>query len=98
MTTELEAAKALRHLALDEDIKEYVLQHPSLYQVLLRAAMRFIGGETLSQCQATARTLNQKGFAITIDYMGESTRDAAIKDLTTSALLCKPICIEHPMI
>ncbi len=43
------AAEALRRLALDENLKAYILQHPELYQPLLRAALRFIGGETLAQ-------------------------------------------------
>src|SRR5690349_8157759 len=77
MSVELETAAALRHLALNEDAKAYVLQHPPLYQALLRAAMRFIGGETLAQCVGAARALNRQGHAVTIDYMGESTRDAA---------------------
>ena len=76
MSSELEVAEALKQIALDEDIKTYVLQHPPLYQPLLRAALRFIGGETLTNCVETAKSLNQQGFAVTIDYMGESTRDA----------------------
>jgi len=76
MSIELEVAEALKHIALDEEIKTYVLQHPQLYQPLLRAALRFIGGETLTACVETAKSLNQQGFAVTIDYMGESTRDA----------------------
>jgi len=44
--------------------------------VLLRAALRFIGGETLAQCVEVAKVLNAQGHAVTIDYMGESVRDA----------------------
>lgn len=87
MSIELEVAKALRHIALDEDIKSYVLQHPPLYQALLHAAMRFIGGETLTQCVETAASLNQEGCAVTIDYMGESTRDAAMAEQATQEFL-----------
>jgi hypothetical protein len=54
MSIELEVAEALKHIALDEEIKTYVLQHPQLYQPLLRAALRFIGGETLTACVGNA--------------------------------------------
>lgn len=84
---ELEVAAALRHLALDENIKAYVLQHPPLYKVLLHTAMRFIGGETLTQCQEVAKSLNSRGVAVTIDYMGESTHDAVIAEHATQEFL-----------
>lgn len=87
MNIELEVAEALRHIALDEDIKAYVLQHPKLYKPLLNAALRFIGGETLGQCLETAKTLNQQGFAVTMDYMGESTRDAEMAAQATQEFL-----------
>lgn len=78
MRSEFEVAETLKQIALDEEIKAYVLQHPSLYQPLLHAALRFIGGETLAHCVETAKSLNQHGFAVTIDYMGESTRDTGM--------------------
>ncbi|MCU0546804.1 MAG: proline dehydrogenase family protein [Oscillatoriaceae cyanobacterium Prado104] len=83
MIIEFEVAEALKQIALDEDIKAYVLQHPPLYQPLLHAALRFIGGETLVQCAETAKSLNQQGFAVTIDYMGESTRDTEMAEQAT---------------
>lgn len=69
------ATIALRHIARDESIKAYVQKDRLLHQVLLRAARRFIGGETLVECVETAKAMNAEGFAVTIDYMGESTRD-----------------------
>ena len=71
------AADALRRLALDEHAKAYVLARPELYRLLLRAAARYIGGETLDTCVAVARETNARGHAVTIDSMGESTRDRA---------------------
>ena len=85
--TELEVSQALKHIALDENTKAYVLQHPQLYQPLLRAALRFIGGETLSQCVESAKSLNREGFAVTIDYMGENTRDVKMADRATQEFL-----------
>jgi hypothetical protein len=47
MKIEFEVAETLKQIALDEEIKTYVLQHPSLYQSLLQAALRFIGAAVL---------------------------------------------------
>lgn len=87
MNIELEVSEALKHIALNEEIKAYVLQHPPLYRPLFRAALRFIGGETLIQCVETAKSLNQQGFAVTIDYMGESTHDAEMAEQATQEFL-----------
>ncbi|MEL6398819.1 MAG: proline dehydrogenase family protein [Cyanobacteria bacterium J06607_6] len=87
MSIEFEAAEALRHIALDETVKSYVLQHPPLYQSLRPAAMRFIGGETLNQCVEITKSLNQQGHAVTIDFMGESTRDASLAAQATQEFL-----------
>lgn len=87
MNREIEVAEALKQIALDEQIKAYVLQHPPLYHALLQAALRFIGGETLAQCVETAKSLNQQEFAVTIDYMGESTRDAEMAAQATQEFL-----------
>jgi len=84
---ETQAAAALRHIARNEAIKGYVQQNAPLYQALLRMALRFIGGELLPQCQETALTLNKQGSAVAIDYMGESTRDAAMAQQATQEFL-----------
>ena len=87
MGIEFEAAEALRHIALDETVKSYVLQHPPIYQALRHAAMRFIGGETLEQCVNTAKSLNEQGCAVTIDFMGESTRNGSVAEQATQEFL-----------
>lgn len=87
MSVEFEAAEALRHIALDESVKAYVLQHPPLYQAGLQVAMRFIGGETLDACVQTATDTNQQGHAVTIDFMGESTRDEVMATQATQEFL-----------
>lgn len=70
-----QAALALKSVARNEEIKAYILSESTLHNVLLRAARRFIGGEDLQECLSDAQSLNREGFAVTIDYMGESTRD-----------------------
>jgi proline dehydrogenase len=87
MSIEFQVAEILKQIALDEGIKEYVLQHPSLYQPLLHAALRFIGGETLAECIETGKLLNRQEFDVTIDYMGESTRDADMAQQATAEFL-----------
>ncbi|MEM6648342.1 MAG: proline dehydrogenase family protein [Bacteroidota bacterium] len=67
-------AQTFRQLALNEDAKAYVLDRPELYQPMYRAASRYIGGETLDSCLAVAQEINRQGHAVTIDFMGESTR------------------------
>lgn len=84
---EAEAAAALRRLALDEEVKRYVLEHGPLYESLLRAAKRFIGGERLSDAIEAAKRLNGQGHAVAIEYMGESTRSAAAAAEATDEFL-----------
>ena len=73
-----DAAAALKRIARDEEIKAHVLREPALHGVLLRAARRFVGGEELSECLEDAKAFNDEGFAVTLDYMGESTRDERV--------------------
>jgi proline dehydrogenase len=68
------AALALKRISRDERIKSYVQNERPVYDALLGATLRFIGGERLEECLETARRLNAAGHAVTIDYMGESTR------------------------
>ncbi len=74
---EAEAAAALRRVARDQVIKSWMLGSAPVRAALLRAARRFIGGETLAECLRTAQAINGAGSAVTIDYMGEETREPA---------------------
>lgn len=87
LSWESDAAAALRHIARDEWINAYVQKDHLLYDALLRAASRFIGGEAMPQCLEVASALNRQGFAVTIDYMGESTRDACAAEQATAEFL-----------
>lgn len=71
---EILAANALRHIARDERVKDYIENDPVLFPILLRAAKRYIGGSSRSECLTTVARLNAAGHAATVDYMGESTR------------------------
>jgi proline dehydrogenase len=86
-TLELMASTALRHISRNEELNAYVQRNPQLCAVLLKAAHRFIGGQTLGECIETAQTLHNRGVAVTVDYMGESTRDAAMAQRATEEFL-----------
>lgn len=70
-----DAAQALRLIARNETVKTYIQRELPVHDALLGAAQRFIGGEHLDSCFGIAREINAKGHAVTIDFMGESTRD-----------------------
>lgn len=76
------AADALRQVARIEAIKAYIQQDRPLHDALLGAALRFIAGETLESAVEVARHINDNGHAVTIDFLGESSRDA---DLSRAA-------------
>jgi len=81
------AIEALRSISRNEEIKAYLLQNPLLYKKVLKAAMRFIGGETLGECLQTATTITAKGHCFTVDFMGESTRDEEMANEATGEFL-----------
>lgn len=70
-----DAAAALKYIARDERIKSYVQTDKLVHDALLGAALRFIGGERLDTCLQAAQKVTHSGHAVTIDFMGESTRD-----------------------
>ncbi len=69
------ARQLLRRLALDENAKAFVLRNRALYSVLLQAASPYIAGESREDAIRTAARLTADGHRVTIDFMGESTRD-----------------------
>ena len=69
------ASNALKHLARNKEIKDYVLNNEDLYSILLKGARRFIAGTNIAQCIDMARQFNEKSVATTIDFMGEDTVD-----------------------
>ena len=80
-------AAVLRRLALDESTKSFVMNSERLYPPMLRAALRYIGGETLDSCLRVAADTNQRGHAVSIDFMGESTRTRAESTAATEEFL-----------
>ncbi|NML39694.1 proline dehydrogenase [Chitinophaga sp. G-6-1-13] len=65
---------ALKKAAFNEKAKEYVLDNPVLFNVLKKAADRYIGGETLEETLTKVIQQNRDGFKCSVEFMGESTR------------------------
>ncbi|WP_153798718.1 proline dehydrogenase family protein [Foetidibacter luteolus] len=68
------ASDALRKAALNEDVKKFILQNEKLFNTLKKAADRYIGGETIEETILTIKRINENGFVVTTDFMGESIR------------------------
>ena len=68
-------SEAFKKIALNEDAKDYILNNPLLFNILKKAANRYLGGETLQEAIDTIQRLNKEGFVVTTDYMGESIRN-----------------------
>lgn len=80
-------AAVLRRLALDESTKSFVMNSERLYPPMLRAALRYIGGETLDECLVVTADTNLRGHAVSIDFMGESTRTRTEATAATAEFL-----------
>lgn len=69
------ASNALKKAALNEDAKTFILQNDKLFKTLKKAANRYIGGETIEETVLTIKRINENGFVVTTDFMGESIRN-----------------------
>jgi proline dehydrogenase len=69
------ASEALKKAALNEEAKNFVLQNDKLFKTLKKAANRYIGGEAIDEAVLTIKRLNENGFIVTTDFMGESIRN-----------------------
>ena len=69
-----QTSAALRKAALNEEAKEYILSNPILFNMLKKAADRYIGGETLEETINKVKFQNERRLKCSIEFMGESTR------------------------
>ncbi len=77
------AAGTLRRLALDEDLAAAVAADPRLTALLWRVARRYVAGETLDSAAPRIARAVAAGHHVTVDHMGESTRDAGDAERAT---------------
>jgi proline dehydrogenase len=64
-------------------LKRLVTRNP----VARRVAGRFIAGDTLDEAERVIRTLNDRGFSVALDYLGENTESEAQARESTGAYL-----------
>jgi proline dehydrogenase len=72
-----QASEALRKAAINDEAKAYLLSNPVLFNLLLKAARKYIGGETLEQALVTRERLHTEGFQTSLEFMGENVTTVA---------------------
>lgn len=72
---ERQFSDAMRTIARRGDLKAYVEQTPAIYQILQRAAAKYVTGEGRQDGLEAGRKLADKGYAISLEYIGENTTD-----------------------
>ncbi|GKU76469.1 proline dehydrogenase family protein [Paenibacillus sp. L3-i20] len=70
---EEQVTDALKSISRNEDIKSYVQESVELYPLLWKAARRFVTGESKQEAIHIAQQLKTKGYAISLEYIGENT-------------------------
>jgi len=80
-------SEALKIAALNESAKNYLLNNPELFELLLKAAKRYIGGENLEEASQRAKRLNIEGFPTSLEFMGESTNSISEANEVTQEFL-----------
>ncbi|MET4541666.1 proline dehydrogenase [Arthrobacter bambusae] len=78
MTDRETAADVLRAWALDEILKEKVMSSPSLAPVARRIARQYSAGDTVDDALTAAQRTMARGHLVSIEYAGESVRDAEL--------------------
>lgn len=81
------AADTLRAWALDEELQRRVMSVPSLAGLATAVASRYTAGETADDAIEAARRGLARGHWASIDYVGESVRDAELARRATDAFL-----------
>ena len=80
-------SEVLKKIALNEEAKAYVLKNEALYELLKKAANRYIGGTSLSEAIDKVKNENEKGLKCSIEFMGENTRNEKVAIEATSEFL-----------
>lgn len=80
-------AAALKRAALNDKAKHRVISNPILYQILKKAADRYIGGETLEQTLVKTQHYNREGYKCALEFMGENTSTELEASLATQEFM-----------
>ncbi|MHA2853931.1 proline dehydrogenase family protein [Paenibacillus lautus] len=70
-------ADALKSVARNLQLKQYVRQSAEWYPVLLRAAERFVAGDVLERGLFCRDALDARGYRASLEYIGENTLNEA---------------------
>ncbi|MFD0589697.1 proline dehydrogenase family protein [Paenibacillus sp. GCM10027627] len=70
-------ADAMKSLARRADLKTYVERTPAVYQLLQRAAAKYVAGDHREAGLESAQRLLDKGYQVSIEYIGENKSDRA---------------------
>lgn len=81
------AAEVLRSWALDERLKARALASPAVSTIARRIAARYIAGDRVDDALAAARSIVDRGHRVSIEYTGESVRDAELADRETDVFV-----------
>ncbi|MBO9659226.1 MAG: proline dehydrogenase family protein, partial [Chitinophagaceae bacterium] len=65
---------ALRKAAMNAEAKQFLMESPKLFQLLRKAADRYIGGETLEETIQKVKAQNTTAMKCSIEFMGENVR------------------------
>jgi proline dehydrogenase len=85
--SEAAAGDVLRRWALDEELKHLVMSSPELSAVASRISRRYTAGETIDSAIAAARASMARGHLVSLEYAGESVRDAHVAVAETEVFL-----------
>lgn len=75
LSTEKRFADALKSIARNLEIKEYIQQSPELYPIFQSAAKRFVTGDSAEEGLSAGEFLSRKGYRISLEFIGENTRN-----------------------
>lgn len=81
------AADVIRRWALDEELKHLVMSSPHLAPVASRIARRYTAGETIDDAIEAAQASIARGHHVSVEYSGESVRDAHVAVAETEVFL-----------
>lgn len=73
LTEEKRFSNALKSIARNQEIKAYLQNSKGLFTLLMKGANRFVSGTTRSEGMERAINLYNKGYQISLEFIGENT-------------------------
>jgi len=70
---QIQFAESLKSVARNLEIKSFIQQSPELYPLFQRASERFVTGESKEKGISVGNQLVQKGYRISLEFIGENT-------------------------